>query len=88
MGLTTLSQCVGEEPDTIELHLYRQTFCKVEQPLLDKLARAQAALEKRLREQGWDADWKAWLERAAQDGRLRYDASPDQALDAWDWEQG
>ena len=48
-----------QEPDTVELHLYRQTFCKVEQPLLDKLARAQAALEKRLREKAWDADWKA-----------------------------
>jgi len=35
-----------------------------------------------------DADWKRWVERAAEDGRLRYDASPDQAKDAWDWDQG
>jgi cytochrome c oxidase subunit II len=35
-----------------------------------------------------DAEWRVWLERAAQDGRLRYDASPDQAQDAWDWDQG
>jgi protein phosphatase len=48
-----------EEPDTAELHLYRQTFCKVEQGLLDKMARAQAALEKQLRERGWNPDWKA-----------------------------
>jgi cytochrome c oxidase subunit 2 len=35
-----------------------------------------------------ESDWKKWVERAAEDGRLRYDASPDQARDAWDWDQG
>jgi cytochrome c oxidase subunit 2 len=35
-----------------------------------------------------EAEWKAWVGRAADDGRLRYDASPDQAADAWDWDQG
>jgi protein phosphatase len=48
-----------QEPDTAELHLYRQTPCQVEPPLLDKMAGAQAALVKLLREKGWEADWKA-----------------------------
>jgi cytochrome c oxidase subunit 2 len=33
-------------------------------------------------------EWRGWADRAAEDGRLRYDASPDQAADAWDWDQG
>jgi cytochrome c oxidase subunit 2 len=33
-------------------------------------------------------EWRKWADRAMEDGRLRYDASPDQALDAWDWDQG
>jgi cytochrome c oxidase subunit 2 len=35
-----------------------------------------------------DAEWRAWVDRAVQDGRLRYDATPDQAADAWEWDQG
>jgi cytochrome c oxidase subunit 2 len=33
-------------------------------------------------------EWRSWADRAAEDGRLRYDASPDQGADAWDWDQG
>jgi cytochrome c oxidase subunit 2 len=33
-------------------------------------------------------EWKRWTERAAEDGRLRYDASAEQAADGWDWDQG
>ena len=35
-----------------------------------------------------DAEWRAWVDRAVEDGRLRYDASPSEAQDAWDWDQG
>ncbi|HVX95785.1 MAG TPA: cytochrome C oxidase subunit II [Polyangia bacterium] len=35
-----------------------------------------------------EAEWQAWVTRAVEDGRLRYDASPDQAAGAWDWDQG
>jgi cytochrome c oxidase subunit 2 len=35
-----------------------------------------------------EAGWQGWLDRAVQDARLRYDATPDTALGAWDWEQG
>jgi cytochrome c oxidase subunit II len=32
-------------------------------------------------------DWQAWLSRAGQDARLRFDAKTGSALDAWDWEE-
>jgi cytochrome c oxidase subunit 2 len=35
-----------------------------------------------------EAEFRAFVTRAAEDGRLRYDASPDQAQDAWEWDQG
>jgi cytochrome c oxidase subunit 2 len=35
-----------------------------------------------------EAEWHVWVVRATEDGRLRYDASADVALDAWDWDQG
>jgi protein phosphatase len=47
-----------EEPDSHDLHLYRQTPCRVDSPLLDKLARARATLEKRVREKDLEADWE------------------------------
>jgi cytochrome c oxidase subunit 2 len=34
------------------------------------------------------AEYEAWLERAAVDARLRYDAKDAAAHDGWDWEQG
>ena len=33
-------------------------------------------------------EWRLWSNRASEDGRLRYDASAEQAADAWDWDQG
>jgi protein phosphatase len=48
----------GADAEKEELHLYRQTYCKVEPALLDKMARAQATLEKRIRERDWEADWR------------------------------
>ncbi len=40
--------------------LYRQAACRVERPLLDKLARAELALSERAAERQWDADWDAY----------------------------
>jgi cytochrome c oxidase subunit 2 len=33
-------------------------------------------------------EWRLWTIRASEDGRLRYDASAEQAADGWDWDQG
>jgi PPM family protein phosphatase len=48
-----------EEPDPVEPHLYRQEHCQIEPAILDKLSHAQATLEKRLRDNKWEADWPA-----------------------------
>jgi protein phosphatase len=39
------------------LKTYRQTNCSVERPLLDKIARAAAALAERARDRHWNPDW-------------------------------
>lgn len=66
-----------EEPPTPpELHVYRQASCRLEAPLLNRLAQAVQALGERVREKEWDADWPAYerhLELARQherDGNL------------------
>jgi PPM family protein phosphatase len=39
------------------LHIYRRTPCAIELPMVQQLAKAEAVLRGRIRENGWDADW-------------------------------
>ncbi len=49
-----------EEPQ--EARVYHQASCRIERPLLDRLARAEAQLEQRAHEKQWDVDWPAFQE--------------------------
>ena len=40
--------------------LFRSSPCRVERPLLDKLARAEQALKQRADEQNWAPDWPTY----------------------------
>ncbi|HXG11061.1 MAG TPA: protein phosphatase 2C domain-containing protein [Gemmataceae bacterium] len=49
---------VEEEIDlSVEPNIYRQSSCRVEPLLLDKLARAVQALKQQAEEKQWDVDW-------------------------------
>ena len=50
-------QRVAKEGEPRELHVYRQTFCRVDLPLVDKFARTNQTLKQRAQEQGWEVDW-------------------------------
>lgn len=39
------------------LHVYRQTACDINETVLQRLATAVTSLEKRIRDNGWEADW-------------------------------
>jgi protein phosphatase len=42
------------------LNIYRQASCQVDRPMLEKLARAEAALVQWVRDKKWEADWAAY----------------------------
>jgi protein phosphatase len=50
----------AEEGEHSPPHVYRQAPCRIERGLLDKLARATAALKQRAEEKKWDPDWTAY----------------------------
>jgi serine/threonine protein phosphatase PrpC len=39
---------------------YRQVPCRIERPILDKLAKAAASMEQRIRDKQWEADWPTY----------------------------
>jgi hypothetical protein len=49
-----------------ELRIHRQVACDIELPLLHKLAKAEAALEVRIRDHNWPADWDDCKKHSAQ----------------------
>jgi protein phosphatase len=53
-------QAEPEEAEHRPPKVYRQAPCRLERPLLDKLARATQALNQRLHEKGWEADWDGY----------------------------
>jgi PPM family protein phosphatase len=50
-------QLRARSPQPPPARIHRQAACGIELPLLQKLARAEAVLQGRLREHNWDADW-------------------------------
>ena len=48
----------GDESDSQEPKVHRQVACGIELPLLQKLVRAEAILEDRIRDRQWNADWE------------------------------
>ena len=55
----------AQEPATGTPRIYRQASCIVEQPLLDKLIKAAAALEQHIQERQWNVDWMDYQQHAA-----------------------
>jgi protein phosphatase len=51
---------LAREPVTARPHVYRQAPCRVERPLVDKLARAVTALRDQIKERNWDVDWRTF----------------------------
>jgi protein phosphatase len=49
------NEILDDEPRP--LHFYRRTPCAIELPLVQQLAKAEALLRGRVRENGWDVDW-------------------------------
>jgi len=45
------------EDEPRRLQVYRQTTCAIELPLVQQLAKAEALLRGRIRDNGWNADW-------------------------------
>ncbi len=48
------------EPKPTPAKIHRQASCGIEMPLLQKLVRAEAILEGRIRDNNWQADWEAY----------------------------
>ncbi|MCC6421650.1 MAG: serine/threonine-protein phosphatase [Gemmataceae bacterium] len=63
-------------PQASQGKVHRQAACGIELPLLQKLARAEAVLQGRIRDRNWDADWDVYrrhrdlAERCMNDGEL------------------
>jgi protein phosphatase len=47
----------AEEPEAPEPKVYSRSPCRVERPLLEKLAKAELALKQRAGDQHWEPDW-------------------------------
>jgi serine/threonine protein phosphatase PrpC len=58
------------EPTGAPPRMYRQMACEVDQPLLDKLTKATAAMEQQIKERHWTADWEDYQEHAALGNKL------------------
>jgi protein phosphatase len=50
----------AHEPPPARPHVYRQALCRIERPLLDKLAHAVTALRDQIKERQWDLDWRSF----------------------------
>jgi PPM family protein phosphatase len=57
-NLRPKTEAVEEEPRGLQI--YRQTSCSIELPLVQQLAKSQAQLCGRIRDNGWDADWTSF----------------------------
>jgi protein phosphatase len=57
-NLRLKNEVVEDEPR--RLQVYRQTSCAIELPMVVQLAKAQAQLMGRIRDNGWDADWTSF----------------------------
>ncbi len=55
----------GEEEEPTAPRIHRKASCQVEQPLLDKVARAAEVLRQRADEKHWEPDWNQYQEHAA-----------------------
>ena len=51
--------------DTPRPRIHRRATCRVEPPLLDRLARAVASLRQRADEKHWEPDWNEYQEHQA-----------------------
>ena len=51
------TQPASAEEDNRELRIHREVPCNIELPILQKLAKAEAILEDRIRDRNWTADW-------------------------------
>jgi protein phosphatase len=51
---------LANEPDPPRINVYHQTSCAIEQPLLDKLLKAEAGLKERIRERHLEVDWETF----------------------------
>jgi protein phosphatase len=60
----------GADEDAPPPRIHRKATCRVEQPLLDKLARAVEVLRQRADEKNWEPDWNQYQEHAAAAGGL------------------
>ena len=54
-NLRSKTEVTDEEPRS--LHIYRRTPCSIELSLVQQLAKAEALLRGRVRDNGWDVDW-------------------------------
>jgi protein phosphatase len=50
------------EPEPQELHIYRQVPCRLERPLVEKVAAALSRLEPQIKEKQWEVDWSSFRE--------------------------
>jgi PPM family protein phosphatase len=77
LGLHTRRETVApaEESEPAPLNVYRQTRCKIELPILEKLVKAELAMKQRLQEQEQDIPWPEYqqLHDQAQDALLKGD---------------
>jgi protein phosphatase len=60
----------GEDEEPAAPRIHRKAVCRVEQPLLDKLARALEVLRQRADEKHWEPDWNQYQEHAVAAGEL------------------
>ena len=65
----------ANEPEPMPLNVYRATRCRIEQPILEKLVKAELAMKQRLQEQEQDIAWPEYqqLHDKAQECVLRGD---------------
>jgi hypothetical protein len=56
----------AEADEPVAPHVYRSTVCRVEQPILDKLARAVKAMHQRAEERQWEIDRQYYGEHRTQ----------------------
>jgi hypothetical protein len=48
---------LANAPEPPRIHVYHQAPCRIEQPLLDKLAKAEAILKQRVHDKQLEVDW-------------------------------
>jgi PPM family protein phosphatase len=60
----------GEEEEPAAPRIHRKAACQVDQPLLDKLARAVEVLRQRADEKHWEPDWAQYQGHAGAAGEL------------------